>query len=70
MADQRCGTCRWASTSASLLDLHPRLIDCGAPAPDSTGPSRRSVMWDYQGTKCVCYQPATQPQTEDCPDAD
>lgn len=65
-SEQRCGTCRWAEPTR----VNHWLRHCEAPAPNSTRGHGRSVMLTSEGADCPCYQPATQPQTEDCPDAD
>lgn len=66
MADQRCGTCRWAA----MDDDDPDLIHCRAPRPVCDRYKSRLLMFHTDGKHCPCYQPAPQPETEDCPDAD
>ena len=62
MADQRCGTCRWASPGP--FDC----VECAAPLPASIlrpNDAGRTIMEPHEGADCPCYQ-----QTEDSTDAD
>ena len=67
MADQRCGTCRWAGPPPYSSQ---KWLECSAPAPACFPEEDRAEVRKEDGKDCPCYQPAPQPQTEDCTDAD
>lgn len=60
MADQRCGTCRWAEPAPAPCAAW--VVKCLRPIPVCVVAT--TVMHPDDGTTCPCYQPAPQPQTE------
>lgn len=60
MADQRCGTCRWAVPTPSIAWS----VECLHPIPSSFDQVYVRHMPQHDGTDCPCYQPAQQPQPQ------